>query len=247
MYFFGIDPVFLIIAIGCGVLSMIAAARVKSAFHKGSQVALASGLTGAEIAQRILYAKDIHDVEVVEHQGFLSDHYNPAAKQLALSPGVYRGTNAAAAGVAAHEVGHAIQHAHGYAPLKLRSLLVPVASIGSNLGPWLVIAGILLAAFTQGASAAEAGGVAKWLAVGGVALFGAATLFTFITLPVEFDATARAKALLPELNLTRSQEEDATVRSVLGAAGLTYVAAAFTSLIMLLYWAWRAGLIGGRR
>ena len=241
------DPVYLLVLIVAGVLSGAAALYTKSAYARAKQVPIARRMSGADVARAILDAKDIHDVQVVEHQGFLSDHYNPMTKTLALSPEVYRGQHAAAAGIAAHEVGHAIQHAFGYLPLQLRSMLVPVANIGSNLGLWLVTIGIVLASM-QGATAAEAGGFIKGLAVTGVVLFGAAALFTLVTLPVEFDASARAKTILTEMGFTTYGEEEQAVRSMLRAAGLTYVAAAVGALLQLLYWAWRAGLLsGGRR
>ncbi|MHC5067336.1 MAG: zinc metallopeptidase [Planctomycetota bacterium] len=233
------DPLYWVIIGVCGLLSMLASMKVKSAFHRGQQVPMRSGLSGAEIARAILRAKDIDDVEVVEHQGFLSDHYNPMTKTLALSPPVFRGQNASAAGVAAHEVGHAIQHAHGYLPLQMRSLLVPAANIGSSLGPLIIIVGIIM-------GAAQGAGLGHTVAVAGVVLFGAATLFTVVTLPVEYDASHRAKVILQELNLTRSGDEDVAVKKVLSAAGLTYVAAAISSILTLLYWAMQAGLLGGR-
>lgn len=244
MFYF--DPIYLLIIIVCGGLSAVAAMLVKSRFAWASKIPTRRGYTGADIARAILKSNDIYDVEVVEHQGFLSDHYNPRDKVLALSSKNFHGRSAAAAGIAAHEVGHAIQHAHGYAPLAMRSLLVPLQGIGSNLGPWLIFAAIIMGAM-QGGTAAEAGGITTMLAWGGVALFGASTLFTLVTLPVEFDASARAKVQLQQLGLTTDAEEDQAVAKVLNAAALTYVAAAITSLLMLLYWAWRAGLLGGRR
>jgi Zn-dependent membrane protease YugP len=240
------DPIYWIILIVCGLISGGAAMLTKSRFAWASKVPTRRNQTGADVARAILKANDIYDVEVVEHQGFLSDHYNPREKVLALSPQNFHGRSAAAAGIAAHEVGHAIQHAHAYAPLGMRSLLVPVANIGSNLGPWIIIAGIFLG-MMQGSTAAEAGGLATILAWLGVGLFGAGTLFTLVTLPVEFDASARAKTQLQTIGLTASPEEDEAVAKVLNAAAMTYVAAAFSSLLMLLYWAWQAGLLGGRR
>lgn len=240
------DPIYWVLVGAIMLMSGIAAARVRSSFAKASKVPTRRGLSGAEVAAAILNAQDIHDVEVVEHQGFLSDHYNPMTKTLALSPKVFRGRSAAAAGIAAHEVGHAIQHAHGYIPLHLRSTLVPMANIGSSLGPLIIFAAIILGMF-QGTTAAEAGGMATILAWTGVGLFGAGTLFSFVTLPVEFDASSRAKVLLQQLGLTSEREEDDAVASVLNAAALTYVAAAVSSMLMLLYWAFQAGLLGGNR
>ena len=239
------DPIYWAIIIVGGLISLAASMYTKASFRRAQEIPLQSGKTGYEVATQILREKDIMDVEVVEHQGFLSDHYNPMTKTLALSPEVYHGRTAAAAGVAAHEVGHALQHAHNYAPMWMRSLIVPVANIGSMLGPWLIIAGIFMG--SAGQIAAGHYGFAYYLAIGGVALFGAATAFTLVTLPVEFDASARAKAILPALNITRTQEEDDGVKKVLTAAGLTYVAAALVSIMQLLYWAAQAGLLGGNR
>lgn len=241
---FFLDPLYMLVLIVGGGLSFVASMRVKSAFAKGQKTPMSLGITGAEVAEEILRASRIYDVQVVKHRGFLSDHYNPVTKTLALSPDVYGGRNASAAGVAAHEVGHAIQHAEAYAPLKMRSAIVPVANIGSMIGPWLVIAGMFMGSAEQ--VAAGTPGAAYYLAITGVVLFALATAFTLVTLPVEYDASARAKRVLKELHITRSEDEDRAVSSVLSAAGLTYVAAAISSLLMLLYWAMRAGLIGGR-
>jgi hypothetical protein len=240
---FGFDPIYLgIIGVGI-VISLVASAWVKSRFIAGKATELASRMTGADVARRILHENDVHDVEVVEHQGFLSDHYNPMEKKLALSPDVYHGTHAAAAGVAAHEVGHALQHAHGLWHMWLRSILVYPAYFGSNLGPLLIIAGIMLA----GGQALAPGSLQHTLALVGVGAFGISTLCAFIIVHNEFNASSQARAQLVKLGITRPGEEDATVRSVLNAAGMTYLAAAVISLIQLLYWAWRAGLIGGQR
>ena len=181
----------------------------------------------------------ITDVKVLVHQGFLSDHYNPLNKTLNLSKDVYYGRNASAAGVAAHEVGHAIQHAQGYFPMWLRSAIVPIANIGSNLGPWLVIIGIMLMGLGKT--------IGYSVAIIGVLLFAATTIFTLVTVPVEFDASSRAKKALARMDVVAQGREYNTVSGVLFAAGLTYVAAAISSILQLLYWAYRAGLIGGRR
>ena len=242
---FGFDPIYIGILIVGMVLSGGASLLVRIQFSRGNKIAIRSGLTGREVAERILRDADVRDVTVHEHQGFLSDHYNPMAKTLNLSPEVFNGTTAASAGIAAHEVGHAIQHARGYAPMWLRSVLVPVANIGSMLGPWLVIIGIFMGAAAQATAGIH--GAGYWLAVGGVMLFGAAAAFTLVTVPVEFNASGRARERLTALGITQPGEEDSAVRGVLTAAGLTYVAAALTAILQLLYWAWRAGLIGGGR
>ncbi|RDV38288.1 hypothetical protein DV096_10805 [Bradymonadaceae bacterium TMQ3] len=226
------DPVYLII-LGVGfVLSMGAQAWVKSAFSRWSQVPTSRGLTGQQVAQAILDARGIRDVGIEQVQGVLSDHYDPSAKMLRLSPDIYNGRSVAAAGIAAHEVGHAIQHQEGYAMMKLRQKMVPVASIGTNLGLWITIAGIVI-------------GISG-LATVGIVLFGGAVAFTLVTLPVEFDASARAKRVLDEQGFVTG-EEARGVAKVLNAAAATYVAAAVAAVLQLVYWAWRAGLIGGRR
>lgn len=233
------DPLYMSILLVTLVLSGTVSMLVKSRFAAGQKVRITSGLTGADVAKAILMDAGITDVKVLVHQGFLSDHYNPLNKTLNLSKEVYYGQNASAAGVAAHEVGHAIQHAQGYFPLWLRSFIVPAANIGSNLGPWLVILGIILM------SAGRALGYS--LAIVGVLLFAIATFFTLVTVPVEFDASSRAKKALARMDIVAQGREYNTVSGVLFAAGLTYVAAAVSSILQLLYWTYRAGLIGGRR
>lgn len=235
------DLIYIAILVGCGLLSLAAAGLVRLRFAQANKVPVASGMTGADAAWAIVRSAGLEGVTVVEHQGFLSDHYNPMTRTLALSPDVYRGRTAAAVGVAAHEAGHAIQHAEGYAPMWMRSVLVPVANIGSALGPWLVIGGALL-----GGAAAAAPALAGILMIAGVAMFACATLFTLVTVPVEFDASRRAKLRLEDLGIVSGHEERDAVRSVLTAAGLTYVAAAISAVAQLIYWAWRAGLIGGQ-
>jgi len=237
-----LDPIYMMIALLALALSGITSFMVKSRFKKGDEVKISSGYTGAQVAEQILRSMDITDVSVHQHRGFLSDHYNPLNKTLNLSPEVYNGRSASSAGVAAHEVGHAIQHAQSYFPMWIRSTIVPAANIGSRLGPYLVIIGILL-----GAGAEMAPGMGHWFAVAGVALFAASTAFTLVTVPVEFDASARAKHQLQSLGIVKPGAEANTVSSVLTAAGLTYVAAAINSILMLVYWAYKAGLIGGRK
>lgn len=234
---FGIDPLYIIILVGTMALSGLVSLMVKRKFKAGQEVRLASGIAGHQVAAALLQEAGITDVKIVEHDGFLSDHYNPVTKTLALSHDVYHGKNAAAAGVAAHEAGHALQHAENYFPMWVRSAIVPAANIGSNVGPWLVIIGAILGV---------ASGFGHTIAVLGVMLFAAATFFTVITVPVEFDASARAKDQLIRLRITQHGVEQEAVSSVLTAAGLTYVAAAASSIAMLFYWALRAGLLGGR-
>lgn len=232
------DPIYwIVIGIG-GIMSLWASFRVKGTFARYSQIGSRQGITGAQIAHRILQDSDIHDVTVEPISGSLTDHYDPRSKTLRLSEDVYNSSSLAACGVAAHEVGHAIQHAQNYAPLKFRSAWVPVASTGGNLSIFIIIA----AAFLGGA-ASTLGTVA---AIIGVGLFATTTLFTFITLPVEFDASKRALRSL-EHGGYLSNDELGGAKKVLDAAALTYVAAFISSLLTLLYWAYRLGLIGGRR
>ena len=226
----------LVILVGLG-LSLWASAKTKGTFNRYSRVRTRRGWTGAQVAEQILRDNDIHDVTVEAVRGTLTDHYDPRSKTLRLSEPVYASQSISAVGVAAHEVGHAIQHATGYAPLKFRSAWVPVAGYGTNLGFIL----ILIAFFMGGAAA---GGAATTMAWAGIALFSASTIFTLITLPVEFDASSRALATL-ETRGYLTQEEMGGAREVLNAAAMTYVAAFIASLLVLLYWAFRLGLLGG--
>jgi Zn-dependent membrane protease YugP len=202
------------------LLSMWASWKVKSAFDKYSKVRAMSGLTGAQAAQRLLDGAGIQDVEIVPAQGMLSDHYNPVSKKLALSQAVYGVPSVAAVGVACHEAGHAIQHATGYGPLWLRSALVPTANIGSKFGYIVIFAGLIL-------------GLAGLVKIG-ILLFASVLLFQVVTLPVEFDATARAKKLAVEYGIVGVQEREGMDR-VLNAAALTYVAAVVATVMQLLY------------
>jgi Zn-dependent membrane protease YugP len=226
------DPMYLLFIAPALVLSLIASFMTKSAFNKYSRVRAASGLTGAQAAARLLGGAGIRDVEIVPTHGMLSDHYNPVTKKLALSEAVYSSPSIAAIGVACHEAGHAIQHAKGYAPLWLRSVLVPTANIGSSLGYIVMLIGL----FMQSVNMVLVGAV----------LFSAVLLFQIVTLPVEFDASARAKRLASEYGLVLAHERGGMNR-VLNAAALTYVAAAISTLMTLLYFLMRAGLLGGRR
>lgn len=216
-------------------ISGIASILVKSRFRRGKQVPLSSGMTGAEVARLILRHKGIDDVQVVETPGFLSDHYNPGSKQLALSRDVYHGSTAAAAGVAAHEVGHAIQHAFGSWSLGMRSVLAPAAGIGSGIAPYIIFAGAIMGGFQQINVGAE-WGMGAYLTVAGIGLFSMFTLFTLVTVPNEFDASAKATVVLGDMGVIRPGPETSAVKGVLNAAGLTYVAAAVTSILWLLYY-----------
>jgi Zn-dependent membrane protease YugP len=237
--FYGFDPLALGIFAACMVLSLIASGYVKLRFTRGQQVPLRSGQSGAEVARLILRDNGISDVQVVEHQGFLSDHYSPVEKTLNLSPEVYHGTNAAAAGVAAHEVGHALQHAQGDLTMWGRTVLVYPANFGSMLAPYIISAGL-------GLSYGGHSWFGHYLTLAGVGLFGVATLCAIIIVFNEFNASSRARQALLRLGITGRGEEDGTVNGVLTAAGLTYLAAAISSLAWLLYYLFRAGLLGGR-
>lgn len=226
------DPIYFVFMIPPLLLSLWASARTKWAFNRYSQVGTRRGYTGAEAAQILLDRAGIQDVEVVPTNGFLSDHYDPLHKRLALSEQVYASTSVAAVGVATHEAGHAIQHANHYAPLHLRSALVPTAGIGSNIGYGVMLMGLIM----QSAN----------MVVIGAVLFSAVLLFQIVTLPVEFDASNRAKQLIVEAGII-SPEERKGVDAVLNAAALTYVAAAVSTLMTLLYFLVRSGVIGGRR
>lgn len=231
------DPLYLlVIGVGMG-LSLWASATTKGRFRKYSQFVTRSRLTGAELARNILRDNGINDVRVERVAGELSDHYDPSSKTLRLSQPVHDSNSMAAFGVAAHEAGHAIQHANSYAPLQFRSAWVPVANLGGGLS--MVI---ILLAFFLGGVQTSTGTSLSWL---GVILFSATTVFTLVTLPVEFDASKRALACLKKGGYV-TEAELTGARKVLDAAALTYVAAFVTSLLTLLYWAFRLGLLGRR-
>jgi Zn-dependent membrane protease YugP len=230
------DPFYWLV-IGAGmVLSLGAQWLVKSRFRKYSQLGTRSHMTGADVARAILRDNQIHDVTVEPVPGKLSDHYDPRSKTLRLSEPVFGGRSMAAFGVAAHEVGHAIQDSRGYAPLRFRSAWVPIASTGSNISFFVIIAAAMM-----GGAATAMGATLAWIGIG---LFATTTLFTLVTLPVEFDASRRALVSLRGHYVTEDEYDGA--RKVLSAAALTYVAAFATSLMTLLYWAMRLGLLGGR-
>lgn len=218
---------YLIFMIPALLLSLWASFRTKSAFNKYQKVRTARGLTGAQAAHEMLQRAGIFDVKIVQTQGFLSDHYNPVNKTLALSPTVYQSNSVSAIGVACHEAGHAIQHATKYAPLWLRSALVPMANIGSTLSYIIILAGLLLLQ-------------SQTTVYFGILLFSAVVLFQLVTLPVEYDASARAKKLAVENGIILPQEREG-MDKVLNAAALTYVAAAVSSIGTLLYYLMLAG------
>jgi len=226
------DPMYFLF-IGPGLLlSLWASFQVKRAFNKYSKVRSMRGLTGAEAAAEMLRGAGITGVKIIRHHGMLTDHYNPLNKTLALSEPVYDSDSIAAVGVATHEAGHAVQHAHNYGPLWLRSALVPTANIGSSVGYIAMTAGLFLSSTN--------------IVLFGAVLFSAVLLFQIVTLPVEFNASNRAKALVLDYGIITAQEREG-VDKVLNAAALTYVAAAISTLLTLLYFLMRAGLLGGRR
>lgn len=213
------DPTYMLIVISA-LISLFAQFLVNSRFSKYSRVRSRSGMTGVQAAERILQSQGIYDVAIQRVSGKLTDHYDPRNKTLNLSDAVYASTSVAAVGVAAHECGHAIQHARGYAPLSFRSALVPVANIGSQLSWLFIILGIFF-------------GGSHTLIMVGILMFSAAVLFQLVTLPVEFNASGRALKLLSETGILQKDEVSDT-RKVLSAAALTYVAAATTAVLQLL-------------
>ncbi|SFB79866.1 hypothetical protein SAMN05421747_101181 [Parapedobacter composti] len=219
---------------GIMIASLIVQWRFKSKFKKYSEMPLSTGMTGRDVAEKMLHDNGIYDVQIVSSQGQLSDHYNPANRTVNLSPEVYSGRSVAAAAVAAHECGHAVQHAKAYSWLQFRSAMVPIVSIASNLVQWVLMIGVLLFAFS---------GNPYILAIG-VAALAITTLFAFVTLPVEFDASKRALAWLDNKGITHSTVEHEGAKDALWWAAMTYVVAALSSLAMLLYY---ASMLLGRR
>lgn len=223
-----------IIFIGIMLVSWIVQFTFRNKFKKYSEMPLSSGLSGAEIAQKMLNENGISDVQVISVEGQLTDHYNPAHRTVNLSPDVYHGRSVAAAAVAAHECGHAVQHATAYSWLQFRSAMVPIVSVASKLTTWVLMIGVIMMAFS---------GNVYVLAIG-VAALALTTLFSFVTLPVEFDASNRALAWLNASNITHSTEEHDGAKDALKWAAMTYVVAALSALVTLLYY---ASILFGRR
>lgn len=230
MFYYYYDWTYILVVIGA-VICIAASARVKNVFSRYSRIQSHSGLTGREAAEQILHRNGIYDVQVIHIGGNLTDHYNPGNKTLGLSDTVYNSTSVAAIGVAAHECGHAVQHARGYVPLAIRGSLVPVANIGS-MAAWPLI---LIGLFMNGQTAI-------FFINLGILLFSAAVLFQIVTLPVEFNASGRAVKVLESSGMLYPDEVD-SVKKVLGAAALTYVASAASMILQLL----RLVIIGGRK
>ncbi len=224
--------IYWIIFIGISLLSWLVSSRLQRKFEAYSQIPLPNGMTGREVAEKMLHDNGIYDVTVTSTPGHLTDHYNPANKTVNLSEGVYLSNSIAAAAVAAHECGHAVQHAQAYAPLKMRSALVPVVSFASNWMMWVLLAGMLMIQrFPQ-------------LMLFGIILFATTTLFSFITLPVEINASQRALVWLNRAGITNSYTHDKAA-DALKSAAYTYVVAALSSLATLLYYIMI--FLGGRR
>lgn len=232
------DPLYLLLAAPGILLGLYAQFRVQSTFRRYSQVGTARGYTGAEIAAAILRSKGISGVRIEPTPGFLSDHYDPTSRTLRLSPDVYDGRSVSAAGVAAHEVGHAIQHAEAYAFLRMRSNIVPVLNVTSRMAMPAIMIGFALASFSRSSFGST-------LVLLGIALFAVTVLFQLITLPVEFDASRRALVAMEQGQLVLPRELEGA-REVLGAAALTYVAAAVASLLQLLYFVLRYSAMSRR-
>ena len=207
--------------------------RVKAAFNKYSRVGSMNGYSGAQAARMLLDRAGLHHVDVVQTAGLLSDHYNPVSKQLALSEKVYHGTSVASIGIASHEAGHALQDATNYGPLRLRSKMVPLCSIGNTLGYFVMVLGIILLSASGGV------GIGKTVVYVGAGLFSLVMLFQLVTLPVEFDATKRAKQIVVDAGIIYPEERHG-MDKVLGAAAMTYVAALVTTLLTLAYYLMRA-------
>jgi Zn-dependent membrane protease YugP len=218
------------------LVSWLVSSQLKRKFAHYSKVQLRNGMSGREIAEKMLSDNGIYDVEVISTRGQLTDHYNPKNKTVNLSESVYSQRNAAAAAVAAHECGHAVQHAKAYSWLQLRSQLVPVVSVTSGMSQWLVIGGLVL-------GAAAGLGLGYWVAVAGLGMMGAATLFSFITLPVEYDASNRALAWLKAKNMVTPDEYKGS-EDALKWAARTYLVAAIGALASLVYWGLQ--VFGGR-
>ena len=208
------------------LIGTLVSSRLKSKFNEYSQEGLQNGLSGREIAEKMLQDNGIYDVQVVSTPGFLSDHYNPENKTVNLSPDVFEGRSISAAAVAAHECGHAVQHATQYSMLQMRSKMVPAVKIGTSLSQWIILAGLGMMGF---------GGGNQTIFLIGILLFSITTIFSLVTLPVEFDASNRALAWLEERNMTNAQEHDKAADALKWAAR-TYVVAAVSSVATLLYY-----------
>jgi Zn-dependent membrane protease YugP len=236
--------IFLVLIGICAIFSMVASRKVNSSFAEFSAVPTLSNMTGYDAAARLLRRNGVTDISIGRVRGSLTDHYHPSKKIVNLSDSVYGNASVAAVAVAAHEVGHVMQKKKGYLPYKIRNVLVPIANIGSRLAMPLVILGVILDLFVVGTANSDIG---FYAAMVGVALYGASTLFMLVTLPVEFNASRRAKKMLLEEGIITERELDGASR-VLGAAALTYVASLATSLVYFLrFLVWVLAIFGRRR
>lgn len=233
------DYSYLILIGAIGLFSWLVSSKLKSKFEHYSKIQLRNGMSGAEIAEKMLADHGISNVKVISTPGRLTDHYNPMDRTVNLSEAVYNQRNAAAAAVAAHEVGHAVQHAQAYSWLTMRSKMVPMVNISSRLSQYLIMGGIIMGIATRNGS----NGIGFYLAVAGLVLMAIATAFSFITLPVEYDASNRALAWLKNKNML-NQQEYAGAEDALKWAARTYLVAAIGALASLLYWAFR--ILGSR-
>lgn len=229
---FYLDPRYFLFILPPMLLLMFAQRRVQSTFGKYSQIPNQRGMSGQQVARAILDANGLYDVPVEMIPGQLTDHYDPRKRALSLSAPVFNGRSVAALGIAAHETGHALQHKMGYVPLRVRTGLVPVASVGSNIGWIMILAGVMIHLTSI-----------AWL---GIAFFAAGTLFALVTLPVEFNASSRALQMLTTMGIVDRTEYQQN-RQVLNAAALTYVAGFLAAMMQLLYWLSVVGGMGGRR
>lgn len=230
------DPLYFIVLAPAMLLAFLAEMRVRSAYARAGRIPASSRLSGAEVARRILNQNGLHDVAIEPSHGLLSDHYDPRKRVLRLSPDVYQGRSLASVGIAAHEAGHAIQHGVHYGPLALRNGLVPLASTGSSLAMIVFVIGMFLSAMPLG----------RTLMVLAILMFGTVVVFQLVNLPVEFNASRRAMVALTDSGIV-GVDEVPTVRRVLNAAAMTYVAATLSAMLTLLYLVLRSGLLGGRR
>ncbi len=233
-YYYGFDPTYLYLVLPCILLSLWASWNVSSTFKKYSNQHSRRGLTGAEAAQRVLFANGVHGVRIERVSGNLTDHFDPRSNVIRLSDSVYSSTSTAAIGVACHEAGHAVQYAVDYAPIKLRAAIIPITNLGSRLAMPLILAGLLFS---------SSGTMSDTLVYLGIAAFGMSLVFQLITLPVEFNASRRALQTIESANLL-TEEEQRGAKKTLTAAALTYVAATAVALAQLLR---LMALFGGRR
>lgn len=224
MRYYGLDWTYIVLVLPCVLLSLWASFNVKSTFNKYSQVYSSRNITGAQAAQRVLYANGIRDVRIEHISGNLTDHFDPTSNVIRLSDNVYSNTSAAAIGVACHEAGHAVQYAQNYAPIRMRAAIIPVTNFGSRLAMPLILIGVLLSSF---------GELSNTLIYLGIACFGLSLVFQLITLPVEFNASNRAMQAIGQSELL-TMEEQKCARKTLTAAALTYVAATAVALAQLL-------------